>query len=203
MYRREGLTLAIVLVATSAMSGLAYAQSAPPPPPSPPANAPPNQAVSEVVVTSSRVRSLEQFTPTGSRLNLSAKDTPATLDVITSQTIATRGYLTAEEAADSLPGVTSGGTPGDLVNFHIRGFSADEIQILHNGIYVGPSDLITRPTNTYNLESVQVLKGPASVLYGQGAIGGAINIVNKAVTFGDPKGEALFTYGKERAEESA
>ena len=195
MYRREGLTLAIVLVTTSAMSGLAYAQSAPPPPPSPPAIAPPNQAVSEVVVTSSRVRSLEQFTPTGSRLNLSAKDTPATLDVVTSQTIATRGYLTAEEAADSLPGVTSGGTPGDLVNFHIRGFSADEIQILHNGIYVGPSDLITRPTNTYNLDSVQVLKGPASVLYGQGAIGGAINIVNKAVTFGDPKGEALFTYG--------
>ena len=146
-------------------------------------------------MTGEKVRSLEQFTPTGSRLNLSAKDTPATLDVVTAQTIETRGYLTAEEAADSLPGVTSGGTPGDIVNFHIRGFGDDEIQILHNGIYVGPSDLIARPTNTYNLDSVQVLKGPASVLYGQGAIGGAINIVNKAVTFGDPKGEALFTYG--------
>lgn len=150
---------------------------------------------SQVMVTGSRVRSLEQFTPTGSRLNLSAKDTPATLDVVTSQTITTRGYLTAEEAADSLPGVTSGGTPGDLVNFHIRGFSGDEIQILHNGIYVGPSDLIARPNNTYNLESIQILKGPASVLYGQGAIGGAINIVNKAVPFGAPEYDGVFSYG--------
>ena len=205
---RTGLTLAIMLLATSALGSAAYAQQSAPrtdlPPPQDPANSPaPGKApgatssstLSQVIVTGSRVRSLEQFTPTGSRLNLSAKDTPATLDVITSQTITTRGYLTAEEAADSLPGVTSGGTPGDLVNFHIRGFSGDEIQILHNGIYVGPSDLIARPNNTYNLESVQILKGPASVLYGQGAIGGAINIVNKAVTFGAPKYDGLFSYG--------
>ncbi len=207
MGQRTGLTLAAVCLATSALAGVGRAQTTPPtnsPPPQDPGNSSAPQGtpgktssetVDQIVVTGARVRSLEQFTPTGSRLNLSAKDTPATLDVITSQTIATRGYLTAEEAADSLPGVTSGGTPGDLVNFHIRGFSADEIQILHNGIYVGPSDLIARPNNTYNLESVQILKGPSSVLYGQGAIGGAINIVNKAVTFGPPKGEVLFSYG--------
>ncbi len=196
---------AAVFASTVLFTTAAHAQQAAPPTTLPPAERPAetrtgpgrtsSSALSEVVVTSSRVRSLEQFTPTGSRLNLSAKDTPATLDVITSQTITTRGYLTAEEAADSLPGVTSGGTPGDLVNFHVRGFSGDEIQILHNGIYVGPSDLIARPNNTYNLESVQILKGPASVLYGQGAIGGAINIVNKAPTFGEPHYEGLLSYG--------
>ncbi len=128
-----------------------------------------------VVVTGEHVRSLEQFTPTGSRLNLSAKDTPATLDVITSDTMQTRGFLTVEEAADSMPGVTSGGTPGDLSDFHIRGFSDPQITLLHNGIYVGPSTMINRPQNSFNIESVEILKGPASVLYGQGAIGGAVN----------------------------
>lgn len=143
-------------------------------------------AVSEVIVTGEQVRSLEQFTPTGSRLDLSAKETPATLDAISGATILTRGYLTAEEAASSLPGVTSGGAPGDLENFHIRGFSDTQITVLHNGIYVGPSDMVNRPQNTFNLASVEILKGPASVLYGQGAIGGAVNMVNKAPSFGAP-----------------
>jgi len=144
----------------------------------------PSDTLEQVVITGEHVRSLEQFTPTGSRLNLSAKDTPATLDVITSDTIQTRGFLSVEEAADSMPGVTSGGSPGDLADFHIRGFSDPQITILHNGIYVGPSDMVNRPQNTFNVESVEILKGPASVLYGQGAIGGAVNVVNRAPTFG-------------------
>jgi iron complex outermembrane receptor protein len=140
----------------------------------------------EVIVTGERVRSLEQFTPTGSRLNLSAKDTPATLDVIDSTTINTRGFLLVEQAAATMPGVTFGGPPGDMQDFHIRGFSDTQITVLHNGIYVGPSDMVNRPQNTFNIAQVEVLKGPASVLYGQGAIGGAINIVNTAPTFGAP-----------------
>ena len=152
-------------------------------------------AVSEVVVTGEQVRSLQQFTPTGSRLDLSAKDTPATLDLISDETMRTRGYLNAEEAANSLPGVTSGGAPGDLENFHIRGFSDTQITVLHNGIYVGPSDMVNRPQNAFNLAKVEVLKGPASVLYGQGAIGGAVNMVNKAATFGASRSEVYLASG--------
>ena len=135
-----GVTFTLTLLAFTSLCGIALAQQAAPPTallaPVDPANAPnpcsapganSSETVLQVIVRGSRVRSLEQFTPTGSRLNLSAKDTPATLDVITSQTMTTKGYLTAEEAADSLPGVTSGGTLGDLVNFHIRGFTGDEI----------------------------------------------------------------------------
>ena len=150
---------------------------------------------SELTVTGKRVRSLEQFTPTGSRLNLSARDTPATLDVISIDTITTRGYLSVEEAADSMPGVTSGGAPGDLSDFHIRGFSDTQITELHNGLYIGPSDMVSRPQNTFNIESVEILKGPASVLYGQGAIGAAINVVNKAVSFGPPSMDAYGAIG--------
>ena len=152
-------------------------------------------SVSEVVVTGEQVRSLEQFTPTASRLDLAARETPATLDVITSATMTTRGFLNVEAAANSMPGVTSGGTPGNLENFHIRGFSGTQVTVLHNGIYVGPSDMVNRPQNAFNVERVEILKGPASVLYGQGAIGGAINVLNKAPSFGPPTANAQLAYG--------
>ncbi|CAN7445828.1 TonB-dependent receptor [Phenylobacterium sp. LjRoot225] len=167
------VTSVSILALSVALASAAQAQSASDDP-----------AVSELIVTGEQVRSLEQFTPTGSRLNLSARETPATLDVINSATMTTRGFLNVEEAANSMPGVTSGGAPGDLGNFHIRGFSGTQITILHNGIYVGPSDMVIRPQNSFNVESVEILKGPSSVLYGQGAIGGAINVVNKAPSFG-------------------
>jgi iron complex outermembrane receptor protein len=167
-------------VSLAAMGSASAQESAKPAPKDQPTE------LGELVLTGSRVRSLEQFTPTGSRLNLSARETPATLDVITAQTMETRGYLSAEEAANSLPGVSSGGAPGDLSNFHIRGFSDTQITVLHNGLYIGPSDMVNRPQNTFNIQSVEILKGPASVLYGQGAIGGAVNMVNKAVSFGKP-----------------
>lgn len=173
----RAVTSVSVLALTVGLASAAHAQAS---------SSAEGQAVSELIVTGEHVRSLQQFTPTGSRLNLSAKETPATLDVMTSATMTTRGFLNVEEAANSMPGVTSGGAPGDLENFHIRGFSDTQITVLHNGIYVGPSDMVNRPQNSFNVESVEILKGPASVLYGQGAIGGAINIVNKAPSFGAP-----------------
>jgi iron complex outermembrane receptor protein len=158
------------------------------------AGAPPT-SVSEVVVTGEHVRKLEQFTPTSSRLGLSTRETPATLDIIDAASITTRGLPTVEQAAVTLPGVTSGGSPGDPAEFAMRGFSGDQISILHNGLYIGPANMTNRPQNTFNLQSIEILKGPASVLYGQGAIGGTVNVTNKAPSFGAAQYEALVAIG--------
>jgi len=90
-----------------------------------------------------------------------------------------RGFSSVEQAADTLPGVTSGGSPGDLEQFTMRGFTGDQIPSLYNGLYIGPANITNRPQNTFNLASVEILKGPASVLYGQGAVGGVVNVVSK------------------------
>jgi iron complex outermembrane recepter protein len=148
-----------------------------------------------ITVTAAKMRTLEQFTPTGSRLGLSAQEIPGTLEVIDSDEILGRGFANVEQAADSQAGVTSGGSPGDQSQFSMRGFTGDQVTMLRNGLYVGPANMIARSQNAFNVGSVEILKGPASVLYGQGAIAGVVNVVDKAPSFGPPRMEALAAIG--------
>lgn len=152
-----------------------HAQEAPPPQASTDTN--------EITVTGWRLRELDKDSATGSRLDLSLRETPATIDQIDSAEILTRGFRTVEEATVSLPGVTSGGTPGNPSMFSMRGFIGEQTTLLHNGLYLGPANMVNRPGNTFNIESIDVLKGPASVLFGQGTIGGAVNVINKKPDF--------------------
>ena len=152
-------------------------------------------ALQEITVTAAKLRSLEQFTPTGSRLGLSAQELPATLEVIDNGEMLGRGFFNVQQAADSQPGVTSGGSPGDQSQFSMRGFTGNQITVLRNGLYIGPSNMTTRDQNSFNVASVEILKGPASVLYGQGAIAGAVNVVDKAPSFGASQIEGLATSG--------
>src|SRR5450631_1954513 len=151
--------------------------------------------LSEVTVTAAKMRSLEQFTPTGSRLGLSAQELPAALDLIDNGEMLGRGFFNVQQAADSQAGVTSGGSPGDQSQFSMRGFTGNQITVLRNGLYIGPSNMTTRDKNSFNVGSVEILKGPASVLYGQGAIAGAVNVVDKAPSFDTPQIEGLASSG--------
>lgn len=149
----------------------------------------------EITITGWRLRELDTQAPTASRLALSVRETPATLDRIGADEMLTRGFRTVEEATDSLPGIISGGSPGNPTLFSMRGFTGEQVTILHNGLYLGPANMINRPGNTFNIASIDVLKGPASVLYGQGAVGGAVNIVDKRPDFRGNAGQALASYG--------
>src|SRR5262245_36174388 len=85
-----------------------------------------------VTVTAAKLRSLEQFTPTGSRLGLSEQELPATLEVIDNDQMLGRGFVNVQQAADSQAGVTSGGSPGDQSQFSMRGFTGNQITVLRN-----------------------------------------------------------------------
>jgi iron complex outermembrane receptor protein len=152
-------------------------------------------SIAEVTVQGAKEADLTTVAPTGSRLGLTPLETPAALDTITAAAIAARGLLEVQDAAASLPGVTGGGSPGDPSSYSMRGFTNNQITILHDGLYYGPSDMVGRPQNSENLESVEILKGPASVLYGQGAVGGAINTITKSPVFGPTSVDGLLSYG--------
>ncbi|GBD56113.1 TonB-dependent receptor [Gluconobacter wancherniae] len=149
----------------------------------------------EYVTAHGKAQSLKNSPVIGGRLGLSVQHNPATINIIQRSLMEQRGYAHAEEAADSAPGVSSGGSPGSPAQFMMRGFSGSQILILRDGIYYGPTTMVNRPLNTFNLESVQVLKGPSSVLYGQGAVGGTVDMRTRDPVFDAPHANALVSYG--------
>ena len=134
-----------------------------------------------------------------SRLGLTVREIPATVEVIDQHTIREQGYRTVSEVAQGAVGVTSGDNPAEPSAFSMRGFTNSQINTLYNGIKIGPQNMTSRVMDTANLESVEILKGPASLLSGEGAAGGAVNFVTKQPTTGPIRNEAFFSYDSLRS----
>ncbi len=156
-----------------------------------------NPAISPVVqsVTVTANNTLLEPEVTGSRLGLTPLATPAAVFSITPDTLERRGYAQIEDAVDSLPGVVSGGSPADPSQFIVRGFGGNYVSLLRDNIYVGPANMVTRAENAFNLQSVDLLSGPSSVLYGQGAVGGTVNVLTKKPVFAPLGVDAYSSYG--------
>jgi iron complex outermembrane receptor protein len=123
---------------------------------------------------------------TGSRLGLSPLETPASVEVIPGETIRERGQQSVNQAVtQSAAGYTSTASPGNGgTGLATRGFSGhSSVMQLYDGtrLYVG-AGTVTFPFDTWSAERIEVLRGPASVMYGEGAIGGVINVVPKKPT---------------------
>jgi|TARA_B110000240_G_scaffold190936_1_gene232804 iron complex outermembrane receptor protein len=121
----------------------------------------------------------------GSRLGLSANEIPATIDVINGDAIRYRGDLTVLDAVTRSAGFVGSGSPGNGgTKITARGFTGqDAVAKLYDGNqYFTLAGTITFPFDTWAVERIDVLKGPASVLYGQGGVAGAINIIPKAAS---------------------
>lgn len=130
-----------------------------------------------VTGSSSSTLPLNELSSTGSRLGLTLMETPATVDVITSETMRERGFSTTIQALSNAPGVSAGQCFG-IICYSMRGFSGTlSLPFLFNGRrYPG---LAISPRSTFNYERIEVIKGPSSVLHGFGAVTGAVNYVTK------------------------
>jgi iron complex outermembrane recepter protein len=122
-------------------------------------------------------------TSTGSRLGLTRLQTPASIDVISAETMAERGQQNITDAVtQNAAGFTASPAPGNgSLSFNTRGFTGNgTVMTLYDGtrLYVG-SGTLSFPHDTWSSQRIEVLRGPASVLYGEGAIGGAINVISK------------------------
>ncbi len=133
-------------------------------------------------------------TDVGSRLGITARQTPATVEVINQQRMEELGVRTTTDVAKAAAGVTGGDAPGAPAIFSMRGFTGDQISTLYNGIPIGPSTMTGRPMDTANLQQVEIIKGPDSLVAGLGATGGAVNYVTKAPHTGPIVNEAFTAY---------
>ncbi|MEC4589652.1 TonB-dependent receptor [Nitrospirillum amazonense] len=151
---------------------------------------------SDVLVIGQRpAAKLDQPAATASRLGLSIRETPATVEVMTQEDMQVRGLRTSREAFDDVVGAISGNVPGNPAVVTMRGFSGGAVSILQDGVRVSTSTIVTRDTNTWHYDRIEVIKGPASVLYGEGALAGVINKVTRKPTLDGDHGDAMLSYG--------
>lgn len=104
-------------------------------------------------------------------------DTPQTVTVVPAEVIKEQNALSLRQVLSNVSGITfgagEGGNYGDSIN--IRGFSATN-NLMVDGLR--DSANMTR-SDMFNLEMVEVVKGPSSVYAGAGATAGSINMVSK------------------------
>ena len=115
---------------------------------------------------------------TNPKLPDSLQDTPQSITIVPLEVMREQAAFSLRDALRNVTGISiaageGGGAQGD--NLTLRGFSA------RNDIFVdGIRDFGQYTRDTFNLESVEVLKGPSAVMFGRGSTGGAINQVSKS-----------------------
>ncbi|UTT87199.1 TonB-dependent siderophore receptor (plasmid) [Vibrio pelagius] len=138
---------------------------------------------------------METITVTAQALKVetTAQETPRSISIVSEDELRTRAPQKLDEALRYTSGVTAQpyGADNDTDWFKIRGFDAatylDGNRLFRDGYY-------TWLVEPYGLESVEVIKGPAAVLYGESAPGGLVNAVQKKPTF-MPQGEIKVEVG--------
>lgn len=108
------------------------------------------------------------------KLDIPLLETPQAVSVVPRTLLDDQGARKLEDALRNVAGVTVGGYYSDWDYYRIRGFNAAFSTYLDGlrgdyGTYA----------ETYGLERVEIIKGPASPLYGQGPLGGMVNLVSK------------------------
>lgn len=147
-------------------------------------------------------------TPTnsGSRLGLTALQTPASTNSLSGAQVRGRNNLSVQDAVTRTPGISSIGSPGNGgTALSARGFTGHSaVMQLYDGTrqYVG-AGTVTFPVDTWSVERVDVLRGPASVLYGEGATGAVINVVPKKPFSGAISNQLRLGYGSNDRRQAA
>ena len=133
--------------------------------------------------------SLDEVVVTATKTERTQKENPRSVEVITKEDIQNTGAISVRDALRTatnidIVSVNHGG--GE--NISIRGGDTDGVLILVNGRRVaGENYFMSQGSNAYaldrlnlsNVDHIEILRGPASAIYGSGAMSGVINIITK------------------------
>lgn len=115
------------------------------------------------------------------KLNVPLEYLPMTINTVSYKDLEIRGIVNIEDAVKFLPGVRMQTSYGSFQTLTVRGFNYTPIMV--DGIRDERTMINSYPVaDLTDVESMELLKGPASVLYGQSVIGGVLNIVRKSPT---------------------
>ncbi len=130
-----------------------------------------------------------------SRLEVTVRETPASVFRVDRETLDARGVRTTQDALSALPGLVVASPPGHGNSVTWRGFSGAQITQLFNGIDVKYASIAARPVDAWIYERVEAIGGPSSFLYGAGAVGGSIDYVTRVADLGADTLAALASAG--------
>lgn len=142
---------------------------------------------------------IEDIIVTATKRSESMQKVPISVLATSGQQMQSLGITNARELTSTLPAVKVSMSPiGNFV--FIRGIGTpginqgmeQSVSIFHDGIYMGRSQLARAPF--LDVERVEVLRGPQSILFGKNTIGGAIHVIDKKPT-NDLEIEATGLYG--------
>jgi catecholate siderophore receptor len=143
-------------------------------------------AADTVSATSDGATTVQQVVVTGQRPSLTTlteplQATPQAINVVPAQVLEDEGVASLQDALKNVPGVTlnagEGGSHGDSIN--LRGFPASDDFFLD-----GLRDTGFYTRDDFNLDAIEVYKGPASTLFGRGSTGGVVDQVSKQPKLG-------------------
>jgi iron complex outermembrane receptor protein len=161
----------------------------------PQVTAPPRAALATPAPEDDERMVIEEDVPpvTASRLPIPKRELPATVNSVSAETLQERGQVTFSDALTNVAGVNPSLRYGGFDHVTIRGFGGTDFLILQDGfrderhpVVGGEAPIGAMP----GLDRIEVLKGPASVLYGVSALGGVINVIRK-----QPSSEAKYEAG--------
>jgi iron complex outermembrane receptor protein len=115
---------------------------------------------------------------TGTKDNTPIMQTPASVQVVPQAVIEDQKVTRVQEALENVSGVLPNQSIGSGTGFIIRGFS-DQRTMFRNGLLATSASGFRSDFDSANVERIEVLKGPAAMLYGRMEPGGLINIVTK------------------------
>jgi iron complex outermembrane recepter protein len=132
----------------------------------------------------------------GTKTNTSLIETPQSLSVVTRKELEDRNVQTLKDAVNYTPGVTTSAFGYDprFDSFYIRGFDVTYTGIYRDGLRQGGGNFAIPKIEPYGLDSVSILRGPASGLYGLGSPGGIVDVTTKRPTL-TPFGEVQLQVG--------
>lgn len=145
-----------------------------------------NDSGEEIVVS-------QRKTAAGTKTDTPLIETPQPISIIDAETYRAQGAISVADAFRYVSGIQANtyGTDGRVDSNRIRGVTPLQFRDGMRDIFDTYTSIRADP---YNFSRIEVVRGPASVLFGQSSIGGLFNLVSKAPEFAT-QGEAAVLYG--------
>lgn len=176
-YGKRSLIGAAVLC----MTGVCAAQAAPPGPVAPVSATTENTTV--LSAHQAAAQSLSDVTVTASPVGGAALAVPS--DTLVGDGLTLRADTTLGQTLDGLPGISSSYFGPNASRPIIRGEDGDRIRVLNNGGAMIDASALSYdhavPVDALSTERIEVLRGPAALLYGGSAVGGVVNVIDNRI----------------------